>query len=331
MSDIIRECNGLVFIGDPHVSSIKPGRRMDADYSETILNKLRFISEYCNEHNYIAVFLGDMYDHAVEKSESLKIRLLRVLGGFNNIPISNVGNHDISNRVLTDADSLRYLEEAKVIKLCERTGPLEIFKVGGKTVGIGASPYGQPFPDDATPMFPNADTIIWITHHDLAFAGAYPGSKEVQEIKGCKLAINGHMHLKKPIIKAGQTTWYNPGNITRQAVDTIDHIPSFTVLKEDGSLDTVVIPHEKHVFNLTGRLVDSISPGEVKASSVKESAEDSVFVNLLEANSSMEIEKSDDGSILMEDILSKFEKDKTPDAIKNIVLSVHKKVMELNK
>lgn len=320
-----RTCKGIVFIGDPHVSSVKPGRRTDKNYPETILNKIEFIANYCNENELVAVFLGDIYESAVEKDEALKTRLLRLLKSFNLTPVSNVGNHDISNQTLTDHDSLKYLEEAGAIKVAAISGALETFEIAGKNVSLGATPYGQNIPTDARQYFPKSDTIIWITHHDLAFEGAYPGSQELHQIKGCKLAVNGHMHLKKDLIRVGETTWYNPGNITRQAVDAIDHIPMISVLTEKGGLKTVVIPHEKSVFDLTGRLIESISPGEKQKSQDIENNPESAFVSLLEANSSMEMEKSDDGSIIMEDIISKFERDQTDDVVQNIVLSIHKK------
>nr|WP_250807697.1 metallophosphoesterase [Neorhizobium tomejilense] len=326
-----RECEGLAFIGDPHVCSVKPGykfgRRTDKDYTETILGKLSFIIDHCNEHRLVPVFLGDMYDSAVEPDEALKTRLLRLLKSSWTQPISNVGNHDMTNQVLTDGDSLKYLEEAGAIRLAVHSGALDTFIVGGTTIAVGATPYGQDFPTDARLFFPKADTIIWLTHHDLAFDGAYPGAQDLRQIKGCRLAINGHMHIEKPLRKAGDTSWYNPGNIVRQAVDAIEHVPGFTVLTALGRLQKVVVPHEKGVFDLTGKLIDSISPGEVRKDG--EAADvDSVFVNLLQANSSMEMGQTTDGSILMEDINAKFEREQTNPFVQDIIIAVHARAIK---
>lgn len=325
----MRECAGLAFIGDPHVCSLKPGyrfgRRMDKDYPETILGKLKFIIDHCNEHRYVPVFLGDMYDNSVEPDEAIKTRLLRLLKSCWTQPISNVGNHDIKNQILTDGDSLKYLEEAGALRVAVYSGALDTFRIGDKTVAVGATPYGQEIPTDARHYFPNADTVIWLTHHDLAFEGAYPGSQELHGIKGCRLAINGHMHIAKPLRTVGGTTWFNPGNIVRQAVDAIEHEPAITVLTAEGRLKPVVIPHEKAVFDLTGKLIDSISPGEIPKEASAEQSGDSAFVNLLQVDSSMEMGKTQDGSILMEDIVAKFKRDNTNDFVKSIVLSVHRR------
>lgn len=336
MSDTVavqphRECEGLMFIGDPHISSEKPGRRLDKDYAATILGKLKFAIDLCNEKNYVPVFLGDMYDKAVEVEKSLEVRTLRLLQTSRNLPIGNVGNHDITHKVLTDDDSLKFLQQAGAIRLCTESGVLETFLIGGKTVSVGATPYGQSFPSDARFYFPKSDTIIWLTHHDLAFDGAYPGAVEPHEIKGCRLAINGHMHLNKPMVRKGETTWFNPGNITRQAVDAIEHVPSVRVLTAAGKLERVIIPHQKGVFDLTGKLIDSISPGEVAKEGVETEGgpiSESAFVSLLQASTSMEMPKSANGSILMEDIQAKFERDQTNTVVQSIVLSVLERALE---
>lgn len=325
----MRECSGLAFIGDPHVCSLKPGyrfgRRTDKDYPETILGKLKFVIDHCNENRLVPVFLGDMYDNSVEPDEAIKTRLLRLLNTSWTKPICNVGNHDIKNQVLTDGDSLMYLVEANAIKVAAHSGVLDGFSIGGKTVAVGATPYGQDIPTDARHYFPQADTIIWLTHHDLAFEGAYPGSQDLHAIKGCKLAINGHMHIAKNLRPIGGTTWFNPGNIVRQAVDAIEHEPAFTVLTDEGRLKKVRIPHEKAVFDLTGKLIDSISPGEMPREVTEDASRDSAFVNLLQVDSSMEMGITQQGSILMEDIQAKFKRDNTDNFVKSIVLAVHKR------
>lgn len=322
-----REVNGIVFVGDQHVSSLKPGRRKDKDYRKTVLDKIDWVITHCNENRYVPAFLGDLFDNAVERDEALKTRLLRILRKCWTQPVANVGNHDKSNRYLTDGDSLAYIAEAGAMRLAMLSGVLDVFVIGGKKIGLGATPYDQDIPTDARLFFPDVDSIVWMTHHDLAFDGAYPGAKELAWIRGCKLAINGHMHIKKPIRKVQDTNWYNPGAIIRQAVDAMEHIPAVTVIGMNGRMHTVEVPHERDVFDLTGKLIDSISPGEAGKAAADEQ-EDSAFVALLSANSSMEMARSDDGSILKEDIFAKFDRQKTPSAVRDIVLAVHKRAVE---
>jgi hypothetical protein len=321
MTETIREVDGLLFIGDPHLSSKKPGRRKDRNFSLTVLKKIEYVINLCNERKFVPCFLGDMFDEAVEKDEALKTKLIRILRQSWTTPISNVGNHDKINDTLTDSDTLAIIAESGVLKVCTKAGALETFKIGDKIVGVGATPYGQSFPTDARPFFGPVDQIIWLTHHDVAFENPYPGSVAPQAIIGCRLVVNGHMHLRKNVVKANTTVWFNPGNITRQHVDAIDHEPAVFALTAKGGLEKFAIPHEKIIFDLTGKLIDAISPGEAPSSETNKDF-DSAFVNLLNANSSMEMAKSDDGSILLEDIKDKFAREKTSEDVQGIVLNL---------
>lgn len=324
------ECNGIMFIGDPHVSSRKPGRRKDENFGATIIEKIRFLIEYCNERKLVPAFLGDMFDTPYEPDEALKTKLLRTLRKSWTTPLANVGNHDIKNAVLTDGDSLSYLAEAGAIRLNAYAGALATLKVGEKTWGIGATPYGQDFPEDARHFFPPMDMIVWLTHHDLAFEDAYPGSQPLPSIKGCKLVVNGHMHLRKKTKKVGETVVFNPGNITRQFMDAIEHDPAAFVLTSEGKLEKVAIPHERAIFDLTGQLIHAISPGEAKAAKQKEDAAevaDSAFITMLTADSAMEMGQSDDGSIIREEVMHKFDRENSPEDVREYILGLLDKTL----
>jgi hypothetical protein len=327
----IREANGFLFIGDPHLSSRRPGRRKDAEFGQTVLRKIEFAIDIANERRLIPVFLGDMFDRAVETDEMLKTRLIRILRKAWTLPITNTGNHDKANAVLSDGDSLAVLGETGLLKVAVHSGAVETFRIGGRLFGLGATPYGQDAPTDARPFFGKVDTIIWLTHHDVAFENPYPGSMAPFAIAGCRLVVNGHMHLRKRPVQVGKTLWINPGNITRQAIDAIDHVPAVTALTAEGKLETIPVPHEKAVFDLTGKLIDAISPGEEgrKAATEPETAE-SAFVNLLRADNAMEMGKTDDGSVLLEEIEEKLERDGAPEDLRMIIRSLYDAAVRQN-
>lgn len=323
----MRKANGLLYIGDPHVSSRKPGRRRDEDYAARILGKVEFAISVANERKLIPVFLGDMHDSAVETDEGVKTRLIRILCGSWTTPIANVGNHDIRNTTLTTGDTLKMYAEAGVLIVADKSGPVETVvlsdeTVGDKIVGIGATPYGQSWPTDARPLFGDVDAIIWLTHHDIAFESPYPGSIAPTAIAGCRLVVNGHIHLYKKPVRVLKTLWMNPGNITRQSVDTMEHEPAVWELTADSKFNKISIPHEKGVFDLTGKLVDPIMQGQVDEQATETLAE-SEFVSLLSADTPMEMNKSDDGSILMEEIEDKFDRENTPPEVKKLILELH--------
>jgi DNA repair exonuclease SbcCD nuclease subunit len=326
-------CSGLMFIGDPHLDEAQPRRRLDQDFSATILGKLEFLFDYCSEHDLVPVILGDIFEpeNKVRVSNPLLNRFVRATDRSKHKIITNVGNHDKKHDILTDADSLMTLKNTRVLHVLDEAGPAAEFLINGTTVGLGASPYGQSIPTDVTGMFPTASSIIWITHHDLAFESPYPGSQPIHAIRGCSLVINGHMHLHKKPLKIGQTTWFNPGNITRQYIDAIEHVPAVHILKT-GKLEKLVVPHQTGIFDLTGKLIDAVSPGEVpkdgKQGGTGYGDLDTDFVALLAAEDSLEMSRSDDGSILKEEIDAKFERDQTPNEIRGLIMHLFDKTIE---
>ena len=108
----------------------------------------------------------------------------------------------------------------------------------------------------------------------------------------------------------------NPGNITRQSVDLVDHVPRAWILDGSGELEAQVLPFESNVFDLTGRVVDAADEALV-AREVE-----SAFVTLLQAESSTELKRSGDGSIIRDEIEAKFSADNTSDAVRAIVRSL---------
>ena len=315
-------CAGLLVIGDPHVGSRRPGRRKDPDWPDAVLVKLERCVELANERNLAPILLGDLFERAVEPDESLKIRVIRIFRKFRHRPIANVGNHDIRHTTLSDGDSLAMLAVADVLHAVARSGPVAAFHVGAQRLGLGMTPYGQEIPQKVRGLFPEADAVLWCTHHDIAFEGAYPRSIPPFAIEGCHMVVNGHVHATKKPVRTGPTLWTNPGNISRLSVDQIDHVPCAWVLGADRELVPEPLPHAADVFDLTGRLVAAADEGAVAE------AVQGAFAALLEAEASADMAKSDDGSILADEIRAKFEREGTSEAVRAIVESLLAEAVE---
>lgn len=237
-------CSGILFIGDPHVWSRQPGRRRDERFLLTVIGKLEQAAQIANDRNLQAVCLGDLLNDRHDDDTEMLILLTRALQKFDRKLMSLVGNHDKDELWLSERNSLLLLEVANQIELIDRTGfwgKLDIEKDGQHmSVAIGGTPYGVEIPHDIASLTQggvngkhtrahenlNVDKIVWLTHHDLAFEGAYPGSTELHEVLGADLVVNGHMHGTTLPHRYGETSWYNPGNITRMSVDMANHIPS---------------------------------------------------------------------------------------------------------
>jgi DNA repair exonuclease SbcCD nuclease subunit len=310
------QCNGVLVIGDPHVGSRRPGRRKDAVWPQAVLGKLERCVTIANERQLAVVILGDLFDRPVETDEALKNQLIRVLKGFRHRPIVNVGNHDIQHTMLTDSDSLALLGLCDVVDVIATSAPVTEFQIGARRIGIGMTPYGQTIPTDARGSFAGVDLHAWFTHHDIAFDGGYPGAVPPFAVEGCDVLINGHIHKTQKSVLAGRTRWMNPGNITRQSVDLVDHVPRAWILDGSGALEPQALPFENNVFDLTGRVVEAADGSDV-AREVE-----SAFVTLLQAESSTELKRSGDGSIVRDEIEAKFAANDTSDAVRAIVRSL---------
>jgi hypothetical protein len=308
-------CSGLLVIGDPHVGSRRPGRRKDATWPGAVLAKLEHCVAVANDRNLKPVILGDLFDRPVERDVALKSRLIRILQGFRLRALVNVGNHDMTNMTLCEGDSLALLGLCDVVDVVAASGPVTSLRTGDRHLGVGMTPFGQPIPGSVAGAFPDVDRVTWFTHHDIAFDAAYPGAVPPHKVDGCDLVINGHIHRTQKPILAGRTRWLNPGNITRQSIDLLNHVPRAWILAADGTLAEEVLPFHADVFDLTGRLVEA-------ASETRVAAVESAFVSLLQAQAPADLKRSDDGSVIREEIEAKFEADRTSDAVRSIVRSL---------
>ena len=315
-------CQGLLIIGDPHVGSRRPGRRKDADWPGPVLAKLDHCAAVARERDLATIILGDLFDRPGERDGALKAQLVRILKSFPHRPLVNVGNHDIEHTTLSDADTLALLGLCDVVDVASRSGPALELHLPGRRFGIGLTPFGHEIPKDVAGSFQEVASLVWFTHHDIAFEGAYPGAVPPFAIHGCDLVVNGHIHKTKPSITAGRTRWANPGNIARQSVDLIDHVPRAWTLSLDGELSPEVLPHQKEVFDLTGRLIEAATAGRVAG------AVESAFVSLLQAESPGNLKRSQDGSIIRDEIEAQFESENTPDVVRAIVRSLLAEAVE---
>src|SRR5882757_4789520 len=111
------EEKGLLFIGDPHLSSRAPGFRKD-DYPATILEKLRWSLDYARENQLRPILLGDLFDFPRDNANWLIVRLLPLL---EDETLAIYGNHDCKENTLDENDTLSILVHANKIKLLDES------------------------------------------------------------------------------------------------------------------------------------------------------------------------------------------------------------------
>lgn len=301
--------DGLLFVGDPHISSYKPGTRLDKNFTDTVLDKLQQAVDICLTYNLYMVILGDLFDDDSDHDVLMLTKLIRLFKKLPNPPLTIIGNHEKTQHILTDDTFTAVMREAGVLHTIEKTQYWGRFKINNEFFYIGGTPYGQEIPDDVTQYIDKSLTeimsyTIWLTHHDLAIGAYYPGCIMPKPIQGCDIVVNGHDHTTKDPVVIGNTTYFNPGNITRMSIDKKDHVPQVWAWtpKNKRKLEPFALKYNKDIFNLTGRQVTVV---ENKLTTQQLEQKESKFSQLLTQTAQQQKHSEDitsDGSVVEENI-----------------------------
>lgn len=321
---------GFLFIGDLHLASGKVGRRID-DYASAVLNKMSQAARICKEQNLYPVFLGDLFHRPRENSIELLARVMSGMREFRVAPPVLAGSHDRTESWFTDKDAAKLLASAGVLTLVDKPGKVLTLDIKGEKVNLWATPAGCRIPD-SIPVEPNTRNIM-ITHADFDFNGMYPDAQELKEIEGCDMLVNGHMHTPAPMVLKGRMACHNPGSVSRPSIDLKKHQPVVSVWTPAHgiSLTAESLKVAEHVFDLTGKEVFAAAPGELKAALPK-GLRLSSFASKLRSTDALEAGRTDDGSVLLEELDAYFDMFEKPGVLKNYLTSlVHEVLVEQGK
>lgn len=293
--------DGFLFVGDPHLWSRKPGKRLDTDFTAVVLDKIDQSIKIAKKENLYLVFLGDLFDDDDERDIGMLTKLTRLLNQHNEAYATVEGNHERKQVSISDDVALALMAEAGTIHVMTKNDWWGHMKIGDKHVLLGSTPNSSKIPREVTipKEYEGKDVFaIWLTHHNLAFGETYPGVEDVHEIKGVDVLINGHIHqTKKPIIK-GMMKAFNPGNITRLSKDCADHIPAVWkwVPSQGRDIEPIPLEYKKSVFMVEDQIkVDVVVP-EISPDMTPQ--QKLLFVEGLEEQLNQDHVKTDDGEEL---------------------------------
>lgn len=260
-----KEFKNILFIGDPHISSIQISKRQDDIHTlDTVIDKMRQAAKISHEHQCYTCIEGDLFDNDKEKDITTLNKTIEVLQEFYYPPMSIIGNHEKTENELTQSNMLYTLIQAGIINTIEDNHVSIRLNVDGQKVFIGGTNYGSNIPSKIKRP-KDADKVIWMTHHDLIFQEYYPNAQPLKEIIGVDLAVNGHMHGTQKQVQTKTTTWWNTGNILRQKTDMENHIPSVWLWnpiehdKKKEKLTQIPLKYKKDIFKKVEIIEPSIT------------------------------------------------------------------------
>ena len=326
------EFKGVLFIGDPHLASKKPQRRLDSSFKGTVLDKLDQVVRIANENGLFPVIIGDLFNNEGENDLELLTKLSRILKKFATPPAYLLGNHDLKESWMTDDTSIGLLiENGRLIPISDKS--LIEISCGALKVSIGGTNYGGIVPTKVTRDPTDISYRMWITHDDFDFKTAYPGAKAMHEIAGIDLVINGHMHKPAPYVKKGGTTWVCPGNITRMSIDCESQVPTVyewnpNLIKNLADTEVGLIPHPlKYTEVVFSKIGVQVSPGDASVAVTELVAQrHNEFAELLVAETALEATKTDSADLLNDTIVDAFAELNTTEPVKGVILEVYSRM-----
>ena len=245
---------GLFMVADPHLADTPPGQRLDG-YLEQIMSKLTAALDRARDLRMVPVILGDLFHWPRDNSNKMLVDLIRLFGSRtgDGMVWVLVGNHDKYQSRFSDDVSLAVLETAGVVRLMKEDGPQFILETDQGDALVCATPDGSPLPKGYERREGDPETVVWLTHHNIRFPEFIERAYSIKELPGIDWLINGHIHRPQPTIVKGQTTWANPGNITRLTFTrrSMEREPAAHIWTPGCTeLERVVLPHLSfdHVF-----------------------------------------------------------------------------------
>lgn len=300
----IKGYDGLLFIGDPHVWSKKPGKRLDENFTDVVLDKLNQAVDIALKENLYMIVLGDLFHVDDENNIEMLTKLTRIFRRLKDPLASVEGNHEKSQIGLSDDVAMSLLREANVVYTMEKNANHFHFVIDGKNVVVGSTPYGSKIPESVSISDKIEDPfVIWLTHENLDFGESYPGVIPIKEIKGVSMLVNGHIHKTKKSKLYGEMMAHNPGNITRLSSDCADHVPSVWKWnpKLEKNLEQIKLNYKKDVFDLIGKQIEvEVAPSMIKDEMTAQ--ETSKFVQKMEQQLLEEQDRTDDGEYIKQSI-----------------------------
>jgi DNA repair exonuclease SbcCD nuclease subunit len=218
----------ILYATDLHLRASRPVSRLDKDFLETQLGKLRQLADMAKTVN-ITILGGDIFDRP-DVPHSVLIRALGLLNEFK--PYSVIGNHDIFGYQgkSIDSSAIGVLIEAGAIKKLDWLNP----QPGIQIHGIHAY-------DQIKSQFTkaNGDKIIVVAHKMITDT-SIPNAgcimiDDFAKATNADLILSGDIH-KPHARQSNGKVFINPGSMSRMSINDRDRIPAAVIITVNDDL-----------------------------------------------------------------------------------------------
>ncbi len=246
------ECEGMMYIGDPHISNHRIGRRIDHWYN-TIMGKMEFLIQECNQRDLCPVILGDLFHKWFESQSKDQLvstpamlsDVIQLLGSSHNPTFVLAGNHDVRDNVFSKDSMLAIIDASKSAVVMKESKAYAVIQTPHSSILLGGTPYGAEMPlsvlDEKNRYA--CDRAVWLIHRNIQGMGTRDGVIPYS-IDGVDLVMAGHIHRTQSYKKVGDTTWVVPGNISRISIDQKDYEPRVYIDNGKKVLRMLLLPVE---------------------------------------------------------------------------------------
>lgn len=205
--------DGVMYIGDPHLTSFVPGSRID-DFPEVIFRKMQFCLQTAIDMNYRRVFILGDFSHVRQISTSYLIRLLGLFYWAKQeglIVEAISGNHDVAyERADTISSSpLGAMYEAGLIAPVSGS----YFKIRDKDVyvrGFNSTDALEDKPTTCSGIF-----SMCLAHRFLEDPDPLSLSFQQAKSMGFDLYVLGHDHVERQPFVENDQYFLVPGGLSR--------------------------------------------------------------------------------------------------------------------
>lgn len=250
--------SGLMFIGDVFFSKVRPARRLDDDFLNTVIGKMNFVLNYAKSQNLKPIIIGSLVKKKFEIAAYSQ--LINLLNGHNALVVAGENEYVGASTIINEHSQCKLLADSGIIELVSKNGfccNINVLKNNDvQKIGIFAYP-------EKTNIDTNIINEVKANEVDYSIIlakGKTTSSFFVKEdiedkvkkgIKGVDLFVSDKGQFNLPI-KYENTTFATTSPLLRSTVEQDSLTPKVLVLHSNYTLENISVPCEKCIFDMQG-------------------------------------------------------------------------------